>query len=227
MKIGILGTGIVSQTLAAKLSAGGQAVMIGTRDVAATMARSEPDAMGNPPFRVWRDHHPHIAVGSLPVAAGHGDLVINALAGAATIEGLRRAGADHFAGKILLDLSNPLDFSHGFPPSLFVSSTDSLGERVQRELPAARVVKTLHTVNASVMVEPRRLAGGDHTMFVCGNDPSAKGEVTRMLVEWFGWSDVIDLGDITNARATEALLLLWTRTYASIKSPMFSFKVVR
>ena len=127
----------------------------------------------------------------------------------------------------MLDLSNPLDFSKGMPPSLFVSNTDSLGEQIQRRFPEARIVKTLNTVNAYLMVDPRQLAGGDHSMFVSGNDPEARRQAAGWLTEWFGWRDVIELGDITTARGTEMLLPLWARTWGALKTPMFSFRVVR
>ncbi len=127
---------------------------------------------------------------------------------------------------MLIDIANPLDFSHGMPPSLSVCNTDSLGEHIQRAFPRARVVKTLNTVNANVMVAPKELAGGDHTMFVCGNDAEAKRTVTGLLGE-FGWTDIVDLGDITAARATEMYLPLWLRLFGAAGSPTFSIKVVR
>jgi predicted dinucleotide-binding enzyme len=113
------------------------------------------------------------------------------------------------------------------PPSLFVSNTDSLGEQIQRRFPAARVVKTLNTVNAGLMADPGQLGGGEHTMFVCGDDAGARAQVGGWLREWFGWRDVIELGDITNARGTEMLLPLWVRVFGSVGTPMFSFKLVR
>lgn len=226
MQIGILGTGVVGQTLAAKLASLGHSVMIGTRDVKATLARSEPDGMGNPPFRVWQEKNPGVKLGVMAEAAAFGSLIINVLSGKGAIEGLGLAGKS-LDGKILIDVTNPLDFSKGFPPSLFVGNTDSLGEQIQRAFPAAKVVKTLNTVNAWLMVDPSKLAGGDHTMFVCGNDAGAKAEVTTLLKQGFGWKDVLDLGDITNARATEGYLALWVRLYGTLKIPMFSVKVVR
>jgi predicted dinucleotide-binding enzyme len=126
---------------------------------------------------------------------------------------------------VLVDIANPLDFSQGMPPSLFVSDTDSLGERIQRRFPQARVVKALNTVNAYVMVDPKRVAGGDHTTFVSGNDADAKKEVLGLL-EAFGWSDVVDLGDITTARGTEMYLTLWLRIMGATQNPMFNIKVV-
>lgn len=152
--------------------------------------------------------------------------MVNATNGAGSIAALEAAGEEHLAGKVLVDVSNPLDFSHGMPPSLLVSNTDSLGERIQRRFPATRVVKALNTMNAHLMVDPKQLAGGDHSVFVSGDDPDAKTQVTELL-EAFGWSDVIDLGDITTARGTEMYLPLWTRLLATVGTPMFTIKVVR
>jgi 8-hydroxy-5-deazaflavin:NADPH oxidoreductase len=226
MNIGVLGTGTVAKTIAGKLDSLGHTVKLGTRDATATLARNEPDMTGGPPLRTWLEGHPKASLGTFAEAAAHGELVISALSGQGAIDGVR-AAAPQLAGKILIDISNPLDFSKGFPPSLSVSNTDSLGEQVQRALPDTKVVKTLNTVTAFLMVDPQQLAGGDHTMIMCGNDAGAKTEVTRILKEWFGWKDVIDLGDITNARGTEMYLPLWVRLYGSLKNPMFNVKVVR
>jgi predicted dinucleotide-binding enzyme len=226
MNIGVLGTEMVAKTIAGKLAALGHSVMLGTRDVKAAMARGENDKMGGPPLRTWRETHPAVALGTLAEAAAHGALVVNALAGHAALDALSAIG-DSLAAKILVDLSNPLDFSKGMPPSLLVSNTDSLGEQIQRALPRTRVVKTLNTVNALLMVDPRQLAGGDHTNFVAGDDAGAKAEVTRLLQEGFGWRDVVDLGDITTARGLEMYLPLWVRLWGALKTPMFNLKVVR
>lgn len=227
MNIGILGTGIVAKTIAGKLDSLGHAVALGTRDVAATLARNDRDMAGGPPLRVWLESHPRVKLVTHAEAARHGELVISALSGQGALEGLRAAGAGNLAGKILIDVSNPLDFSKGMPPSLSVVNTDSLGEQVQRALPDTKVVKALNTVTAAVMVEPGQVGGGDHTMIICGNDAAAKAEVTRILKDWFGWRDVIDLGDITNARGTEMWLPLWVRLYGALGTPMFGMKVVR
>lgn len=226
MKIAVFGTGTVGQTLAGKLASIGHDVMMGTRDPAATRARAK-GAMESGAFPTWHAQHPTVKLGTFAEAARHGEVALNALAGHATLAALASAGEEHLAGKVLVDIANPLDFSKGMPPSLSVSNTDSLGEQVQRALPRTLVVKTLNTVNAHLMVDPSHLAGGDHTMFVCGNDAAAKGKVTGLLREWFGWKDVVDLGDITNARGTEMYLPLWVRLYGALKTPMFSVKVVR
>lgn len=227
MKIAILGTGIVGKTIAHKLSSLGHDVWIGTRDPAATLARTAPGAFGDAPLASFVAEHPTVKVATLADAARHAELVFNATSGQGALEAARLAGPANLEGKIVVDLSNPLDFSRGMPPSLAVCNDDSLGEQLQRALPGARVVKTLNTVNAYLMVDPGLLAGGDHTMFVCGDDPAAKGTVTSMLREWFGWKDVLDLGDITQSRGTEMYLPLWVRLYGALQNPMFSIKVVR
>lgn len=226
MNIGVLGTGMVGQTLAAVLAALGHDVVIGTRDPAATMARSESDGFGNPPLRVWRAQHPAIGLGTYADAAGHGDMLINATNGGGALAALHSAGADAIGAKVLVDVSNPLDFSGGMPPTLSVCNTGSLGEQIQAAFPRARVVKTLNTVNANLMVDPKQLAGGDHTVFVSGNDAAAKAS-TRALLTAFGWSDIVDLGDISTARGTEMYLPLWLRLWGALGTPMFSIKAVR
>jgi len=146
--------------------------------------------------------------------------------GSASLDALALAGADALAGKILVDVANPLDFSKGMPPQLFVFNDDSLGERVQRAYPTTKVVKSLNTVNCHVMVEPSRLPG-EHTMFVCGDDVDAKATVTEWLRAWFGWKDVIDVGGISSARGTESYLPLWIRLWGALGTSEFNVKVVR
>ena len=227
MKLGILGSSIVGKTLAGKLSSLGHDVMIGTRDPAATRARTAPGSFGEPPLSAFLAEHPAVALGTFAEAATHGEIVLNATSGLGSLDALALAGAVNLDGKILVDLSNPLDFSRGMPPSLTICNDDSLGERIQRAFPAAKVVKTLNTVNAYLMVAPGMLAGGDHTMFVCGDDSAAKATVTAMLKDWFGWKDVIDLGGIAMSRGTEMYLPLWARLYGALQNPMFTIKVVR
>jgi predicted dinucleotide-binding enzyme len=227
MRIAVLGTGTVGPTLADKLSSLGHEVMIGTRDPEEAKSRMTSERDWVPPFGEWHRAHPDVGVATFSDAAAHGELVINATNGAASMDVLKSAGSENLDGKTLIDISNPLDFSQGMPPSLFVSNTDSLAERIQAAFPGAHVVKTLNTVTARVMVEPGEVAGGDHTMFVAGNDARAKEEVTRILTEWFGWLDVIDLGDITSARAMEMVLPLWLRLVFGLGTPMINVKVVR
>ena len=226
MRIGVFGTGMVGQALAGRASELGHDVMIGTRDVSAALGRSEPDRSGNPGFGAWHAQHPKVRVGTLPEAATHGEMLVNATPGGASLEVLRQAGAEKLAGRVLIDVANPLDFSKGMPPSLSVCNTDSLGEQIQRAFPALRVVKALNTTNASVMARPAAVGGGEHTLFICGNDAEAKARV-RELVGSFGWRDVIDVGDITAARGTEMLLPIWLRLFGALQTPLFNFKVVR
>jgi 8-hydroxy-5-deazaflavin:NADPH oxidoreductase len=168
-----------------------------------------------------------VKLGTFADAAAHGELVVNATPGAASMDALRLAGEANLAGKVLVDIANALDHSQDMPPSLLVANADSLGERIQRAFPAARVVKALNTMSAPLMVDPAQLAGGDHSVFVCGDDPDAKAVVTGLLTEGFGWRDVIDLGDITTARGPELLPPLWLRLWGTLQAPMFNFKVVR
>ena len=227
MKIGIFGTGIVGQTLAGALAAKGHDVMIGTRDPQATMQRESASGATRTPFREWHAQHPSVKLGTFADAARHGEALLNATSGSGAMPALEGAGAEALGDKILLDVSNPLDFSKGFPPTLTVCNTDSLAEQLQRAFPRVRLVKTLNTTTAALMVNPAAVGGGDHTMFVAGNDADAKAKVQRWLGEWFGWRDVIDVGDVTNARGTEMLLPIWTRLYGTLGSPMFNFKIVR
>ena len=225
MKIAVLGTGIVGQAIAGRLHELGHTVVIGTRDPAATLARTEPDGMGNPPFSAWRAAHESVAVATLADAAASAELVVNASSGAVSLDLLGLAGADNLAGKVLVDIANPLDFSHGFPPTLFVKDTDSLGEQIQRAFPETKVVKTLNTLNASLMVDPKSL-GESSSIFVSGNDSQAKATVVSLL-QSFGHDDVIDLGPLETARGTEMLLPIWLRLMGTLGTGTFNFKIVR
>jgi 8-hydroxy-5-deazaflavin:NADPH oxidoreductase len=226
MRIAVLGTGMVGRALSARLAELGHEVAVGTRDVTVTMARTEPDRIGNPPFRSWAEAHPDVAVAPFAEAAAASEIVVNATNGQGSIPALSAAGEDNLAGKVLLDLANPLDFSTGMPPTLFVKDTDSLGEQIQRAFPAAKVVKTLNTMNAYLMADPKQLAGGDFSVFLSGDDPDAKATVTELLRS-FGHTDVIDLGDITTARGPEMMLPIWLRLWNAVGTPMFTFKIVR
>jgi predicted dinucleotide-binding enzyme len=225
MRIAVLGTGMVGQALAGRLSELGHAVVVGTRDPQATLARSEPDGMGNPPFPMWKSDHPAVDLATFAEAAAGAEVVVNASSGAATLDVLTLAGAQNLAGKVLVDIANPLDFSAGFPPTLFVKDTDSLGEQVQRTFPEAKVVKTLNTLTASLMVQPKTL-GEESSVFVSGDDADAKATVVGLL-ESFGHADVIDLGGIETARGTEMILPVWLRLMGALGTATFNLKVVR
>jgi 8-hydroxy-5-deazaflavin:NADPH oxidoreductase len=226
VRFGILGTGIVGKTIAVRLDGLGHDVIVGTRNPEETLSRTDPDQYGNPPFGAWQEEHPEVRLGTFAEAAAHGDMVVNATAGAVSLEALEQAGEDNLNGKILIDIANPLDFSKGMPPTLLVSNTDSLGEQIQRRFPEAKVVKTLHTMNAYLMVDPAQLAATDHTVFVSGDDAEAKARVSELL-QSFGWSDIIDLGDITTARGTEMVLPIWVRLFGVLQKPIYNFKIVR
>ena len=226
MNIAVLGTGTVGRTIAGKLSELGHVVVVGTRDPQATVARTESDPMGNPPYSAWQAENPAVRLAPFAEAAAFGELVVLATSGSGALDALTRAGAENLAGKVLLDISNPLDGSQGFPPTLFVKDTDSLAEGLQRAFPTARVVKSLNTMTAAVMVDPGRVSGGEHSVFVSGDDAEAKQTVTSLL-EDFGHTDVIDLGDLSTARGAEMYLPLWLRLMGSLGTPFFNIKVVR
>ncbi len=227
MKFGVMGTGVVGQTIAGRLAETSNDVMVGTRDVAKKQLENKPDNFGNPPFSAWNQQHPQVKLGTYGQAAAHGEILFNATSGGVSLEALKMIALEDLNGKILVDVANPLDFSRGFPPSLSVVNTDSLGEQIQRTFPQVKVVKTLNTVNCQVMVNPGRVAGGDHHVFVSGNDQEAKATVTGLLKEIFGWKNVIDLGDITTARGTEMLMTVWLELMSALKTPNFNFKIVQ
>jgi predicted dinucleotide-binding enzyme len=224
MRVGILGSGMVGQTIGTKLASLGDDVVLGTRS---PDRLSDKRGMGASLSEWLSNAGSHGRLGTFADAAAHGEIVINATSGTASLDALALAGAANLDGKILIDIANPLDFSKGRPPSLAVCNTDSLGEQIQRAFPNVRVVKTLNTTNAFVMVDPAKVGGGDHDVFVSGNDADAKARVTELLSSRFGWRNVIDLGDITTARGTEMLLPIWVRLYGKLGTPMFNFKIVR
>lgn len=227
MNIAVFGTGMVGQIIASALAAKGHSVMMGTRDVRMALERDQKTATTQLTLAEWHRQNPQVQLGTFAEAAAFGEVIFNATNGFGALPALESAGEANLDGKILIDISNPLDFSQGMPPTLFISNTDSLGEQIQRRFPSLKVVKTLNTVNAYLMVNPQQLAGGDHTLFVSGNDLEAKAKVTQYLRDWFGWKDVIDLGDITTARGTEMLLPIWVRLWGALQTPVFNFKVVR
>ncbi|MDN3670558.1 NAD(P)-binding domain-containing protein [Echinicola jeungdonensis] len=225
MKITILGTGAVGQTIAARLFELGHEVIMGTRDPKETQKRESPNQITGKSFAEWYQDHSGIKLLPFKAASTFTDLVINATNGAATLDILSEIGASNLEGKILLDLANPLDFSKGFPPSLFVCNTDSLGEQVQKKLPKTKVVKGLNTMNAYIMMHPHKITG-DHHLFLSGNDQEAKNSIIKLLLE-IGWKNknIIDLGDISTARATEMLLPVWLRLYKTLGHTNFNFHI--
>ncbi len=221
MKIAILGTGNVGQTFAAKFIELGHEVMVGTRNVADTMQKEK--------FAEWHTSNATVQLGTFAVAAAFGEIVLNALNGAATITAISSANKTDFEGKIILDVSNPLDLSNGFPPTLLpgLINTNSLGEEIQKTLPNAKVVKSLSTMWCGLMVNPTMIGNGDHNAFIAGNDTDAKIKVKEILVS-FGWilSNILDLGDITKARGVEMYLPLWLSIYGATNNGAFNIKIV-
>jgi 8-hydroxy-5-deazaflavin:NADPH oxidoreductase len=216
MKIGMLGTGMVGRTVGAKLVALGHEVRMGSRSAGGESARAWAEEAGD-----------GASEGTFADAAAFGEVVFNCTAGGASLDALDAAGAENLDGKVLVDVANPLDFSAGMPPTLSVCNDDSLGESIQRAHPGARVVKTLNTMNCEVMTDPG-IAGGDHVVFVCGDDDDAKAEVAGLLGE-IGWSDdrIVDLGDLSAARGTEMYLPLWLRMMGSVGTPHFNISIQR
>lgn len=217
MRVGVFGTGMVGQAIATKLVELGDEVVMGSREA------------GNEKALAWvaAQETERAQAGTFADAAAFGDLLVNATAGGASLDVCAQAGAGNLHGKTLVDISNPLDFSQGFPPTLTVVNTDSVAEQLQAAHPHTRVVKTLNTVNASVMVNPGAVPG-EHVVFVSGDDAGAKAEVTELLGR-FGWpaERVVDLGDISTARGTEMYLALWVRLMRALDTPTFNIELRR
>ena len=217
MKIGVLGTGMVGESIGSKLIEVGHEVKMGSR------------TSNNEKAQAWADKNgARASHGTFADAAAFGEVIFNCSKGEHSIEVLNSAGAQNLEGKILADLSNPLDFSKGMPPSLLVSNTSSLAEEIQKAFPQLHVVKTLNTLNATLMVNPSLINGGDHNIFIGGNDAAAKSKVKEILQQ-FGWhsDNIIDLGDISSARGTEQILPIWIRIMQTLNTPMFQFKIVK
>ena len=191
--VGILGSGDVGRALAKGFAGLGHDVRIGSRDP--QKLASFVDTAG-----------PHVSAGTFAEAAHFGDILVLATLGTATEDAIRLAGIDAFRGKVVIDTTNPLDFSRGVPPVLSIGHTDSLGEVIQRLLPEAHVVKAFNTVGNALMVHPQ-LEGGPPDMFLCGNDENAK-KIVSQICEAFGWG-VIDIGGIEGSRYLEPMCLTW------------------
>ncbi len=215
MRIGIMGTGMVGRTLGSKLVSRGHEVMLGSRTRDNAKAAEWVAAVGG-----------RASQGTFADAGAFGEVLFNCTGGMVSLQALEVAGADNMAGKVLIDVANPLDFSHGMPPTLGVCNTDSLAEQIQRHFPGTHVVKSLNTMTASVMVDPAQVPG-THNVFVCGNDEGARRQVAGWLTEWFDWprASIVDLGDLTGARGTEMLLPIWLRLYATLGTPVINFHI--
>jgi hypothetical protein len=217
MKIGILGTGMVGNALGSKLIEIGNEVTMGSRSASNDSAQKWVASAGERArSATFRD------------AAAFGEIVISCTGGAHSMEALEMVGAEPIRGKILIDVSNPLQPADDGSMIMAFCNTDSLGERIQKAFPETRVVKALNTVNCEVMVDPA-LVPGEHNLFIAGNDDAAKKEVTRRLGEWFGWkaANIIDLGDITAARGTEMMMPLWMRLFqGALGHPHFNWHLL-
>lgn len=217
MKIGIIGTGMVGKTIGTKLVELGHEVKMGSRTANNEKAAEWVKGAGA-----------KASQGTFADAAAFSEIVFNCTKGEVSIEALKAAGANNLKGKILVDVANALDFSKGMPPFLTpeLTNTNSLGEEIQRTFPDTKVVKALNTMNCVLMVNPK-LVPGSHDLFICGNDTDAKAKVSEILIKGFGWPELLDMGDITAARATEMLLPIWVRLMMKFQSPNFNFKIVR
>ena len=213
MRIAVIGTGHAGRTLAQGFQRTGHDVVVGTSDPDATRAREEWIGLDVP-------------LAALGMVAAEADVVVNATNGQASLAALGEVGSDHLAGKVILDVANPLDFSQGFPPTLSVKDTDSLAEQIQRAFPEARVVKSLNTVTAAVMVDPSTVGDGDTTVFVAGDDEEARQQVSELLRE-LGWLDIVELDGLQNARGLEMWLPLWVRLMGALGTGQFNIKLVR
>jgi predicted dinucleotide-binding enzyme len=218
MKIAVLGTGMVGNALGTKLIQREHEVTMGSRSANNEAAQNWASSLGE------RAH-----TATFHDAAAFGEIVITCTSGIHSMEALKSVGAEPLNGKILIDVSNPLQQDKDGSMILGLCNTDSLGERIQKAFPRTRVVKALNTVNCDIMVDPSRVPG-DHNLFICGNDAAAKKEITKYLSEWFGWhpNNIIDLGDITAARGTEMMMPLWMRLFQGvIGHPHFNWQIVR
>jgi len=217
MKIAVLGTGMVGDTIGSKLIELGHTVMMGSRK-----ADNEKAAAF-----VTRHTNGKASAGTFADAAAFGEIIFNCTKGMETLNILKGAGEKNLNGKILIDIANPLDFSKGMPPTLSVCNTNSLAEEIQKAFPDVKVVKTLNTMWCGLMVNPAMINGGDHNVFLSGNDAGAKKQVTGILKS-FGWieKNIIDLGDIKTARGTEMYLPLWLTIFGATNSGAFNIKII-
>ncbi len=217
MKIGILGTGMVGETLGTAMVAKGHEVKMGSRSAQNEKAKSWVIQNGQ-----------YASQGTFADAAQFGEVIFSCTKGEHALEALNLADKINLDAKILVDVSNPLDFSTGMPPTLFLVNDTSLGETIQNSFPETKVVKALNTLTCSLMVDPNKIANGNHNLFICGNNKEAKQKIKDILNENFNWKkeNIIDLGDITNSRGTEQLLPIWIRLMGALGTADFNFKVV-
>ena len=218
MKIGVLGTGVVGEAIASALVNKGHSVMMGSRSAGSEKGLAWKKKTGERAFE-----------GSFADAALYGDILFLCLNGAYAYETVKDLSATELTGKIVIDVTNPLDFTQGMPPRILEKfQTESLGEHLQELLPHSFVVKALNTLNYKLMVDARVVNSGNHNLFICGNDINAKNQVKHFLVDNFHWKpeNLVDLGDIKSARCTEAIVPFWVLVWQSLGTPLFNFKVV-
>lgn len=219
MKIGVLGTGVVGEAIASALVNRGHSVMMGSRSA------------GNEKAVAWKNKTgEHAFEGKFSDAALYGDIVFLCLNGAYAYDIVKDLSSSEMSGKIVVDVTNPLDFTQGMPPKILEKfQTVSLGEHLQELLPDSFVVKALNTLNYKLMVDARMVNSGNHNLFICGNDLNAKNQVKHFLVDNFHWKpeSLVDLGDIKAARCTEAIVPFWVLVWQSLGTPLFNFKVVQ
>lgn len=227
MKICVIGTGMVGQTVSSKLSSLGHDVEMATRNSQETANRDTVNQMTGYSFKQWKEEHPKINLINYSEVSNDNELFINATGGMVSIEALNLVGVEKMHSKTLIDISNPLDFSNGMPPTLSVCNDDSLGERIQAEFPSVRVVKSLNTMTTMIMMNPKMI-DGDHNVFMSSNFDDAKEEVRSLLLQ-IGWkgNSIIDLGDISTARGAEMLLPLWLRLWGALGTAEFNFHIAK
>ncbi len=211
MKVGIIGSGDVGRALGRGFASRGHSVEIGTRHPEEGKLKEWLKAVGK-----------RGSIGTFSQAATYGEIIVLAVTGTAVDEAIKLADPVLLKGKLVIDVTNPLDFSKGMPPGLFTGPNDSLGEHVQKALPDSQVVKCWNTVPNSLMVNPK-VGGSKPTMMICGNSKDAKAKVEGMLIE-FGWDDVVDIGGIDEARYLESLVALWVRVGAARGTYQHAFK---
>jgi len=220
MNIGVLGTGQVGEAIGSALIAKGHSVKMGSRTATNEKAVAWSKKGGK-----------HASNGSFDDATAFGETIFLCLNGEFALDAVKSIQPENINGKVVIDITNPLDFTHGMHPRLLnvFNNSISLGESIQNEIPGAFVVKTLNTVNVKLMVNANEVNGGDHHLFICGNDADAKNKVMHLLVDNFNWKagNLIDLGDITKARTVEAIVPFWVSVWQALGTPLFNFKIVR
>ena len=215
----------VGRTLAAKFVSTGNEVMIGTRNVEDTLSKTKPDAMGTPPFKEWQKQNQKVRLGTFTEAAKFGEVILLATFGDVTKNAIDLAGKDNFSNKIVVDSTNPLDFSKGVPPGFTVTLGNSLGEQIQNHIPEAKVVKAFNSIGAHIMVSPKR-EEGDPDFFIAGNDEEAKKKISDIAKSW-GWQGVVDLGNISMSYWLEALAMIWIYFGFKYNSWTQAFKLLK